>query len=327
MKSPSERVLRLDAAYLSPFERGKVPAIARGLRWIRGAVHDHDGELVRASQRVWGRDPESPVPADPDRLTPRKGAPRLDGTWLYAGHWMTHFGHFLLETLTNLWPEVEVDGILTHRSFRGADPTPGQGMKVATPRPWQADFLDLSGYGGLPIRVVHTRPVHVQHLLVPRRPVVFKHSVGADAVALWERMADAAGTPGGSRRVFFSRTLFHQAQDMSARQRTSPEWDHALDEAFATAGFEIVHPEALPTREQVRVARGADVLAGPSGSALHLSAFLASGRRVVEVGDARYSDQGGQTQRSIDAARGHGTDFVPYSEPGSVAAAVAALDL
>ncbi|CAN5518662.1 hypothetical protein BH11ACT8_BH11ACT8_35170 [soil metagenome] len=327
----AERLRTVDGAYVSPFERGEMRLVEGRRRWIRGAVHDADDVLLPGSQRVAG-DPESPVAVDPTIVRRRKDVKDLDGTWLYGGHWMTHFGHFLVETLTTLWadPTERPDGLLLHRSYQGADPQHRKGVLLSPePREWQATFLDLAGFGGLPIRVVQDRPVTPERIIVAARPLVFKACAGPDAVAAWERVAAATDQPGrgSTGRVFLSRSAFHQTRDSPKRVRSTEGWDTALDTAFATAGFAVVHPETLPLVEQIRLTRGAEVLAGASGSALHLSAFAGTGTRVIEVGDDRFSDAPGLTQRVIDAARGHTTSFVPYGPPESVAPALAELDL
>ncbi len=337
-EAAQDRLRTVDGGQVTPFERGEVRTIHQRQRWIRGAVHDADGTLLPGSQRIWGGEPGSPVAVDPAILGDPAPAPKqLDGTWLYGGHWMVHFGHFLVETLTGLWPDTagEIDtpdGLLFHRTYLGADPETRKGVLLTPePRPWQAELLELAGFGGLPIRVVQSRPVTADRVVVPARPMAFKAWAGPDAVAVWERVALAATASTGraevSGRVFLSRTGFHRTRETPKRVRTTEDWDAALDTAFAAVGFDVVHPETLPLREQIRLVRGAEVLAGASGSALHLAAFAGSDTRVIEVGDRRFSSAPGLTQRVIDASRGHLTAFVPHGTPDTLAPALAELEL
>lgn len=315
-------MIRVNDAMLTGFARGTTlvnPAIGpQG--WIRGAVYRSDGGLVRASQRCWAGDPMAPISADPPQITvdPDRGR-RLEGRWIYAGHWPRHFGHFFLEMLSSLWPdpaETRVEGLIAHRRFHGDIPLPGRTRRAEEIelRDWEQEFLELAGYGGLPVVEVQTAPAHVETLLVPSRPVVLKSWAWPRAVELWQRVA-AGVEAGDDRRVFLSRRLFHEErQHKEKRARSDRSWDRRLEKIFSAFGFRIVYPETLPLREQLSIVRGADVLAGPSGSALHLSAFARPGTKVLEVGDLRSESVALSTQRMIDAACGHSVAFCAHGE-------------
>lgn len=323
------QLVTLSEAYLTPFERGDLRVLSGPRQWMRGAVYDSDGQLVQAGQRInVGHDVSAPIAADPDLVRIRPHAPRLEGTWLYGGNWMTHFGHFLVETLSSLWPESDsVDGLLFHRSFRGAW-TPGRGGKVYEPAvtPWQQRLLDLAGYGDLPVRVKDGGALVVEKVIVPSRSVVFKNWAFPEAVTLWERIGQASGESGTDARVFLSRSRFNPGAK-ATRIRSSQAWDQQLDDAFTAAGFVVVHPELLPIDQQIRLVRGAEVIAGASGSALHLSAFAPRTTRVIEVGDERSPGSPFPTQQMIDAAVGRESAFIPYGGHERVRQGLAELGL
>ncbi|MCW2812800.1 MAG: glycosyltransferase family 61 protein [Nocardioides sp.] len=324
-------LVTVDDAVLTPLVKGPLRSDAGPRAAMTGAVHDADGRLVTASQRWWDGDRSTPVAADPDEVRVPDGAPRLDGTWLYAGHWAMHFGHFLTEVLSNLWPEpdaVAVTGLVAHRTFRGPvkPPPAGPGPQPATLRPWQADLLGLAGYGGLEVQLVRHRAARVDRLVVPQRPVVLKSWAAPPAVALWRRVSDAVGEQASHERVFLSRTAFHADTDNPRRDRSDDAWDAHLDVAFAAAGFHVAHPQTLSIAEQVALVRGAAVLAGSSGSALHLSAFAQPGTRVLEVGDDRSPEEPMASQRMVDAACGHRTAYVGYRDAGTLSSVLSSLD-
>ncbi|WP_323791645.1 glycosyltransferase family 61 protein [Nocardioides sp.] len=304
----------VDDALLTPVKRGKLRSLVTPDRWLRGAVHDAEGALVVASQKTGGLGGNQLVAADPERVPPRPRAPRLDGTWLYGGHWIGHFGHFFTETVTTLWPGAQhgvdvsrLDGIVFHsysNRFRGIDP-------------WQRELMDLTAYAGVRIEVIDTDPANAEHLLVPSRSVVVNGWAEPEAVDVWRSMAGAAGAVTGldadGPRIFLTRTEFNAEQRRKDKYvRTSPERDLALDRAFADAGFEVVAPEGLSIHDQVRLAAGASVLAGSAGTALHLSAFAPEGVRVLELGDDRSPGVQVPQQLVLDSAREHPSAFVPY---------------
>jgi capsular polysaccharide biosynthesis protein len=105
-----------------------------------------------------------------------------------------------------------------------------------------------------------------------------------------------------------------------------PTWDSYLDRVFADHGFAVVHPETLDIADQVRLAGGAQLLAGSAGSALHLAVFGPPGRAVLEIGDPRSPDHPVPMQTVVNAARGHRALHVPYDDSAALEAALAGLE-
>ncbi|GAB2876291.1 glycosyltransferase family 61 protein [Nocardioides pacificus] len=300
----------VDDALLTHIEHGELNVLRRPDRWLRGAVHDRDGALVRASQMIGGLGGNRHVAADPAVVEVPDGLKTLTGTWLYGGHWMGHFGHFITETLPTLWPqEPAVEGLVFHR----------RSTRVRGVTDWQQRLLTMAGLGDLPLEMVRPRPLRVEHLLVAARPVVMAGWARPEAVEVWRRVAAGAGAPprDPSARVYLSRTEFNRTQRDGTRppprggHRSTPERDEELDAAFAAAGFSVVSPERLSIDEQIRTVAGAAVIAGPTGSALHLSAFAPPGLRVLAVGDDRSPDGTTPMQDVIDTACGHLHGQVP----------------
>ncbi len=328
----ASEVVTVEQAYLTSFARGPLRTDGGPVRWVRGAVHDAEGALVPQSQRTWNRDRMDPIPADPKQVRVRRRATRLRGTWMYAGNWSTHFGHFVLETLPNLWPDPDdhagtLIGVIAHRPVRGRLPPDADRVRLQSPElvAWQRDLLDLVGYGKVDLRVVHGRDVRVERLVVPSRPVVLKRSARPAAVRVWRRVSDAVGDRGDDPLIYLSRSSFHGGNEGAGRARTDQARDARLDATFAESGFRIVHPETLPISRQIELVRGARVLAGLSGSALHLSAFADPGTRILIVGDRRSRGKPFPAQVMVDTACGHHSMFVPNEDDVGLARTLAAL--
>lgn len=300
-ESPTLRTV--DDAFLTRVEHGPLATPTPPRRWLSGAVHDAAGDLVKSSQKLcvgannW-------VPADPRSVRVDRSAEVLPGRWLYGGHWMQHFGHFVVETLTTLWAEEQVDGLVFHKYLK---------------RPWAVDawqrrLLDLAGYPGVPVRVADGRTsLRVETLVVPDRSVVAHGWAHPQAHEVWERVAVPFRGRGGPERVFLSRTGHNEARRAEGHRsalRSTPEWDRALDAWFAGAGFEVVRPEVLTVDDQLALVADAQEVAGASGSALHLSAFAPTTARVLEIGDRRSPDGPLAMQLVVDAACGHEHGFL-----------------
>lgn len=297
-------ITEVSGATLTRFERGVLHAFAPNT-WVRGAVYDHDGQLVKASLREGGTSGDKVLAADPLAAARPANARHLPGRWLYGGQWMGQFGHFITETLTSLWPapsERVVDGLVFHPFVFGAGVTP-----------WERELLALAGYGDLPIVIVNEEPAVVEHLVVPGRSLKLNAWADARAVDVWQRMAGAV-EPGPHARVFLSRARFNEAQRAAGKpSRTTAEHDLQLEALFASRGFAVVHPETLAAREQVALAAGAEVLAGAAGSSLHLSVFAPRTCRVVEVADTRSPRRALLAQDALLAACGQERLLLPHA--------------
>jgi len=259
---------------------------------VVGAVYSA-GRLVPASQR----DPFPDVaPADPLSLGRiPKGPEGISGTWLYGGHWMGQFGHFLLETLSALWPDPareRVTGLLFHL-------WPSDEYAIP-PLEWQRWLIDQAGWR-VPIRIVAGSTVKVDDLLVPTRAYRLHRGALPQARAVWDRIAPEQPA---DTAVFLSRSR------LRGDTRQAPN-DAFLDEALAAAGCQVVHPQELTIQEQVAAVSRARTLIGVSGSQLHLSMFARSCSNVIELGDRRLPTLPIFEQISIAEARGQQHHFVP----------------
>lgn len=301
-------VRTVDDAIVTPFSRQPIPSYLAAPRFLqRGAVYDGDRKLVLESQRWGGYRGDFFVAADPPQIETTAVAEHLPGTWLYVGNWMGQFGHWISETLTNLWALPHVGGlagILAHPFTFANDITA-----------WQTDLLEDAGARGIPVRVLTNRVTSVQRLHVPTRPVVLNAYALPEAVTVWERVAEANQLVTPRPRLYFSVTAHRSgAAAKPSDPRRSFDNQSEIDDVFAAHGFHVVAPEEHSIREQIGMVRGAGILAGWSGSSLHLSAFATSTTRVLELGDIRSGGQPVPQQRAITAARGQQHAFLPSAQ-------------
>lgn len=156
-------IQRVPDAILTGIGRGHLQVLEAPKRWVRGAVHDLDGQLVASSQRIGGLSGDHYAASDQLQVSPEARGPLLAGTWLYGGHWMNPFGHFVTETLTTLWPPTDgLDGVVFHSWL----------APVERAADWQRELVELAGYGSLPLRFVGRQRLRVEELLVPTRSYV-----------------------------------------------------------------------------------------------------------------------------------------------------------
>lgn len=286
--SPPDRVscILANDALLTPF---RVERVDERKRTVTGAVYA-DGHLVPSSQRIGERGGDLVGSVDPEIASRGAGHDRFSGRWLYGGHWMAQFGHFITETLTTLWPQIdEVDGLIFHPFIFGGN--------IDT---WQLTMVRRLGWR-VPIVIARHGAV-VEELVIPGRPFILNESAGPEAPHVWSRVASPWAP---SRKVFLSRS------GLAEDPRRVPG-DERLDALMASQGFDVLHPQNMSLNDQLDAVAGASVLAGVSGSALHLSAFSHPGAKVIEIGDARSPHRALPNQKVIDDAAGRTSGYVPF---------------
>lgn len=225
-------------------------------------VLDAEGHVLQDTllRRSYARHREGQV-GYPGRVDPAPGATR-PGTAIYAGPFLEHFGHFLLEGLARIWavmrhPELPV---VWSAAAEAADDTalaPGETPGLAG---WRAALLDLLGVRNQ--MIFATRPMRFERLLVPEagyRIQHFCHPEHAAALGVVEHRPE----PG--RRLWLSRSRLTQLQNLSI-----PAVEARLEEL----GWTVIAPETLSVPEQMAHLARAERVAGEMGSQLHPVLFL-----------------------------------------------------
>ncbi len=247
--------------------------IMRQARYHLGAVYDAGGALVRESLRFPDkhrpRDPQFLASAREQGLTIERRIKRA----LYLGHAFTHFGHFLIETVPAFYWTQYVDpdvALLFH-------PFDENGRNVFT------DFLHgrecLALLGVPPDRIVMaTADLEVEELLLPPRHYNMRAGPRYDFREVYRTLAAAvrpSRTEPGATRIYLSRRLLPKPRLRRVLNEA------ALERQVARRGFTILHPQRMSLAEQINAVSAADLVAGIDGSALHLSAFMRPGSRML----------------------------------------------
>lgn len=288
--APPETVVTVESAFLS-----EQTVLRRSRdRLVSGAVYGIDGMLVPESVRTGGLGGDVLFPANKVTRPAGEAPLKLDGTWTYGGPWFNQFGHFVLETLTASWP-VDGGNIIYSPSIFGSDQAE-----------WQLTLMRRLGWTGQ--ISVERGPVTFERLRIGARPCILNRSVSAEATTVWQTVAYGHPSPG--RALFLSRSKL----DSDARSMVNAA---QLDAIFRDAGFDIIHPQLLPIKDQLQAVAEASVLAGPSGSALHLSAFAHPACRVIELGDTRTRGRPLPMQRLIDGSYGRMSMFIAHDSEES----------
>ncbi|WP_293574574.1 glycosyltransferase 61 family protein [Phaeobacter sp.] len=199
---------------------------------------------------------------------------RLPGTWLYAGPYYTHFGHFLVESLARLWVldhiGEKIDGILY--AWSRNKPLPQHARQG-----FQQDLLARCGCGDVPVEIIN-HPVQVERLIVPRQGFgLGELSAGTPEFRAFIRDRLRRGSnPGAHRKLYISRQGF-------GLRRGGLFDEDRLVRKLAEQGYAEIRPERIGLQAQIDAYLGADRIISTDNSALHLVGFLAKEHQRVAM--------------------------------------------
>ena len=254
------------------------------LRTVRDAIY-----LPRAPGAPWGLfgpDGErlgeaGDVPAGSDLSAVLAGSIETapDEPYLYLGPMVLHYGHFVTDVLSRLWPLVaspdEPVRLLCHR----LEP-PGVWRETG----FLPEIVARLGHG-LDDIAAFDRPVRLRRVAVPApsfRGMSHAHAVYGDLCRhvgrpFWSQTeVDTVETPVYLSKARLPGGLTHAVNDGE------------LADELARRGVDVVHPERLSFAEQVALFARRTIVLGTIGSAFHTSLFSAPRRRIVGLNFAEH---------------------------------------
>ena len=189
---------------------------------------------------------------------------------VFAGVLYHHFGHTLVDTFARLWYLVE------HPDFEKA-------VFVDCPFEFASDFdpfslIDLMGFPREKFEII-THPTQFRSVTVPDE-AFFPFSGWAPQFAEPFRLIRDHIEPANVEKLYFSRRAYQQADDgdLFKSQILNEEYYESF---FERRGFEVVHPEQLPLREQIALVAGAKELVSTLGTMTHLLLFAQDGIKAT----------------------------------------------
>jgi FkbM family methyltransferase len=246
-------------------------------------LYQANGALILAAGRFRGPDRSLAGPLLHCHQDRRLAAPAADGpSYIYLGVFTSHYGHFLIDTLCRLW------AFATHRQgdkilYHGYE-TPAQLFHV----PFAANLFSALGLTASDF-VKFDAPTLLRHVIVPSPAIEelnFSHRILATCFNRIGRLLcpepprAAAGPPIYLTKANVKSGISHYVNEAEFIAR------------LAKSGVEIVSPETLPLREQIRIFMGRRIVTGLIGSAFH-TALFAPGRQclILNYGPVVWSNQ------------------------------------
>lgn len=188
-------------------------------------------------------------------------AHRLSGTYIFAGYLFPHFGHFLLESLANLWfirenPETPIIWLGVHNQPDLCD--------------MGREFLALFNVNN-PIHIL-TCETEVEDLIVPELGYLIHTKYTAEQVKALKVLE--APTPIKGKKIWLSRSALALGGITNEKN---------LEHILKSHGWDIYHPEQFTIMHQLEHLCDAEVIAGIEGSAFHLLMMIPDFKGKVKI--------------------------------------------
>ncbi|PRE86563.1 glycosyltransferase family 61 protein [Burkholderia multivorans] len=244
---------------------GRISRRVAGFHFFGQTIVTSDGHLVDGSYGTMDGNRDLPgdilhKEAGEFRYQGPQFAEELPGVYYLIGNVHRHFGHVLLEGLTRLWA----------LPFFEENPTVRFAIYEDEIKPFALTLLELAGVD-LDRIVTIPKAAILEKLVVPSPSMRSHRWIAPQQMEVWRTIsAHVAGVSPGrpTRKVYLSR------KSVPDRPLTN---ELEVENFFVTQGFEVICPEAIGLKEQIKIANESCVLAGPVGSQMYLAAFQQKG--------------------------------------------------
>jgi hypothetical protein len=246
---------------------GKVPGAVPNRSFVSVGVVDNQAFVIEAALHRRGMIISDPI-AISDQFARNPPERSLDGVWFFGGILLSHFGHFLSESVHRLRPFLE-----SNTSFDGV-------VFIDSPM-FAPNAIDktyvksiLTEYFAVPLEKIHVvkRNTLVERLVIaPQESAIglapsdsyMEYLQCLESRFLASPCLDYFPSP---KKIFLSRKNYLNKGRLLGLD--------AVEEVLQRAGYEVLLPETMPVRQQIHLAASAEHVIAEEGSALHIFDIL-----------------------------------------------------
>jgi len=221
------------------------------VRSIRGA-YNLDGTLAGDTVRLWGEGDD--IPDSVPQICPERSVVKVcDDEVVWGGCLDGHYGHFLTESVSRLWP------LLPGGKLEGLP------VVFTTPGPWPFVCEWLDAFGVLTVHLPERGAVRFSRMFVPEPALRLRAWISPEIRDIHLHARRGLGIRhkrGGQDEGVLWLSRSGLARHRVAHDEVLLEW---LLERHAT----IIKPETMTLAEQVALIEASDAVSGVVGSAFH----------------------------------------------------------
>lgn len=243
-----------------------------------GGVLDADKNYVKRSEvNAYSKYAGTPEKDDEMEIYMGEGyeikaeeAEYLDADVIYLGYLNNHWGHFLLDSVSRLYPFLkDTEGKYRYAYVvnEGQEYIPGASI---------ARFFELLGISE---RVVFIHKVtKCRSITIPEQGFMINAYYSQEFLDVFQKVAekvDCSKYP-HYEKVYYARSSFKKAQETEVGESI-------LLELFRKNGFTIISPEKCTLDEQIAIVRNTDLLAGITGTIPHNLLFAKPNQKMLII--------------------------------------------
>lgn len=293
MRAADPKVSQLSGAVYLPQLRDK--------SW---GIYDRDGRIFAPAVDLHGPGGEThnqcdtvTLPAHDDiKLAPEK-------YYIYGGELNPHFGHFIVNTLPRLWQSARMLDRSAKILFHGV----GQPCNWLD-RPFIRDIFNALSIGPENMRIF-SAPTLLPDVVIPHASLQEQHFahriLGSLGAKIGSALLGAEPVLANTRPVYLSKTALPAGVGRVTNEGV-------VEDILRQRGIDVVHPETLTMREQVRLFAERTCILGIVGSAFHTGLFHPPQGRVICISPTPGPNSNFYL---LDGAAGYQVEY--YFAPGS----------
>lgn len=210
----------------------------------------------------------------------------MDKEVIYGGILLPHYGHFLLESTVRLYYYLQNNPNNLDIVFSIGENDHNQ---------YYMEFLNVLGIPKEKIILV-SKHIQFKNVYVPERSSSIRGLYTKEYMIPFETACNNV-IAAKYEKVYFTRRKFNGWGTCFG--------ENVVEKIFKANGFKVIEPEHYSVKEQIAFAKGAKVLAGINGTALHNALFSPKETQVIILNRCEGLPT---TQIIVDKAAGH-TDF------------------
>jgi len=248
---------------------------------ISGCLYSSDGKIIHLSQRFGGGNNDLYPCDDSEKIEPGslENVLKINGRCIYLGHYMTHYGHFLVEMLSTFWC---YDDFNFYDYFVFHPFVFGEGLPI-----YIKEAFHVFGISSERLIFIQSNTL-IEQITIPERLVKLNKSANIHIRPVYSYLVKYFLNVSNNQEH-----LLHGFYYLS-RVRISRANGHRvvineplIEKNLRAMGFMIIYPELLSFSEQIVLINNAKVVCGLSGSALHNCVFMNENSVLIEIADAR----------------------------------------
>jgi hypothetical protein len=175
---------------------------------------------------------------------------------IYGGILSSHYGHFLLESLSRYWAIKDLDNTLPIIWYIGMQSSADDSFSTEL-KPWQLEIFNLLNIDTS--RFVYiTSPIRMNYIYVADPGYRIKYWCHPLHIASLGIYPPAQIIP--EKKIWLSRTGVQSGKIINESE---------IEDILRTFGWIIVNPESMSIREQLSMINDAAIISGFEGSAFH----------------------------------------------------------